>query len=245
MAPAPFTDSAAKQAPVSRAPRAREVRVVRVPLYGTVRADDAVRRRVDRWFQWPMTVLSLIFLALIGVEWLGADDGTLARVVDVGFAIIWTAFVTELLVKLAIADSRWQYLKKNWLDLVIVVVPLLRPLRVASSVAKMTRVVRLRGAAVKTGRAVLPAVIGLRATNAVMQRLGVQPRNRKAPEQMTRLELEDEVIRLRQDLDALIGPPSPGRGDLDSSVPAVAGEVVVIGTTEPAAVDAALGDRAP
>ncbi len=221
--------------------------MVRVPVYGTVRADDAMRRRVDRWFQWPMMVLSLIFLGLIGVEWLGADDGTVAIAVDVAFAIVWTAFVIELLVKLIIAESRWQYLKKNWLDLVIVAVPLLRPLRVASSVAKMTRVVRLRGAAVKTGRAVLPAVIGLRATHAVMRRLGVNPRDRKAPEQMTRLELENEVIRLRQDLDALIGPPSPGRGDVDSSVPGPAAEVVVLGTTEPAitGADAGLGERAP
>ena len=100
--------------------------MVRVPLYGTVRADDAMRRRVDRWFQWPMMVLSLIFLGLIGLEWLGADDGTVAIAVNVAFAIVWTAFVIELLVKLLIAESRWQYLKKNWLDLVIVAVPLLR-----------------------------------------------------------------------------------------------------------------------
>jgi hypothetical protein len=217
----PSPDAGTDEVRVSRTPRAREVRVVRVPLYGSVRADDGTRRRVDGWFQWPMTVLSLIFLGLIGVEWLGADDGTLAVAVNIAFVIVWAAFAVELLVKVAIAESRWQYLKKNWLDLVIVVVPLLRPLRVASSVAKMTRVVRLRGAAVKTSRAVLPAVIGLRATNAVMRRLGVQPQSRKPPEQMTRLELENEVIRLRQDLDALIGAPAAEPGDAAAPAPAV------------------------
>lgn len=229
------TAAASDEGPVSRASRPREIRVLRVPLYGTVRADDAMRRRVDRWFQWPMTVLSLVFVGLLGLEWLASDHPTVETVLDFAVPICWTAFLVELLVKLSIADSRWQYLKKNWLDAVIVLVPLLRPLRVASSVAKMTRVVRLRGAAVKTGRAVLPMVVGLRATHKVMRRLGVQPRVRKRPDEMTRHELEQEVMRLRQDLDALIGPPSLPEGGAPAAggVAPTPGETVVLATDAP------------
>ena len=221
---APPVDFAGDDAPpISRASRPREVRAVRVPFFGTLHFDDARRRRIDNWFQWPMTVLSLVFVGLLALEWLAADHPVVETVLDVAVPVCWAAFLVELLVKLTIADSRWQYLKKNWLDVVIVGVPLLRPLRLASSVAKMTRVVRLRGAAVKTGRAVLPMVVGMRSANKVMRRLGVGPRVRKAPEEMTRHELEQEVIRLRQDLDALIGPPSLPAGGAPDPPNATAG----------------------
>ena len=50
--------------------------------------------------------------------------------------IIVALFAAELVIKVAVAERRWAYLRAHWIDVVIVVVPFLRPLR-------MLRVLRL------------------------------------------------------------------------------------------------------
>ena len=43
--------------------------------------------------------------------------------------IVWSIFAIELLVKLAVVPQRRQFLRQHWMDVAIVVLPLLRPLR--------------------------------------------------------------------------------------------------------------------
>jgi len=98
------------------------VRYVSVPLIGIVIADDMVRRRVARRFHWPMIVLALGILPLLLVEFLQSPEtGTPLRyAVDIGFAVIWLAFVIEFVIKITIAESRPEYVRRNWLDLIII-----------------------------------------------------------------------------------------------------------------------------
>jgi voltage-gated potassium channel len=44
--------------------------------------------------------------------------------------IIVVIFVVEFALRLAVANRRLEYLRAHWLDLIIVVVPFLRPLRI-------------------------------------------------------------------------------------------------------------------
>lgn len=174
------------------------VRYVRVPMLGIVVATDRRRRRVDRFFHWPMIVLALAILPLLLIEFVKQPEGALRVAVQIGFAIIWLAFVVEFFVKVAIAESRPEYMRRNWLDIVIIVVPLLRPLR-AARVVRTARVFKLRGVAMKFVRSIFTVVVGLEATERLLHRIGLKPRKmRTDPERMTRHQLETEVRRLRR-----------------------------------------------
>ena len=69
-----------------------------------------------------------------------AEDGLLF-----GEWFIWTAFAMELAVKTYLSSNRRKYLVDHWYDVVIVVVPFLRPLRILRSmrVLRATRAARL------------------------------------------------------------------------------------------------------
>ena len=43
--------------------------------------------------------------------------------------ITWAVFVLDFVVRLALADERLRYLVRHWYDILVIVLPLLRPLR--------------------------------------------------------------------------------------------------------------------
>jgi len=175
------------------------VRHVSVPMIGIVISDHPLRTRVHRIFHWPMIVLALLVLPLLAIEYFfRIEHGSWTWWLwFIGMAVIWLAFVVEFTIKVAIAESRVEYVKRNWLDVIIIIMPALRPLRIAS-LAKTTRVFTLRGVAMKFARYAFTFVIGLEATERLLERVGVKiDPSRKAPEEMTRYQLIGEVKRLR------------------------------------------------
>lgn len=183
------------------------VRHVRVPRLGIVIADDELRRRIDRYFHYPMIVLALLTLPLLILDYMYIQEAAASQATArdwkwwltiSGLTLIWLAFLVEFIVKIAVAECRIEYVKRNWLDLVIIVIPLLRPLR-AAAVARTTRVFTLRGVGFKFCRYVFTLIVGLEATDRVLQRLGWKAGpGRREPEKMTRFELMAEVRRLRR-----------------------------------------------
>ena len=117
-------------------------------------------------------------------------------------AVIWLAFFIEFVVKIAIAESRIEYVRRNWLDLIVLCIPLLRPLRVAS-LARTSRVFTLRGVGMKFLQYIFTFIIGLEATDRLLDRVGLgNRRDRNNPLQMTRYELINELKRRRKTCDA-------------------------------------------
>lgn len=187
------------------------VRYVRVPMLGVVIADDELRARVRRRFHWPMIVLALLVLPVLGVEFLVLKHLTPERaelvstIVVISEIIISTCFAIELVVKVTIAESRFEYLRRNWLDVVVVLLPFLRAFRIlrAAKVTQTTRVFRLRGVGTKFARQLLTLIVGLKVTDRILERFGVvRTTGRKSPSKMTRYELMDEVKKTRRVLDA-------------------------------------------
>ena len=43
---------------------------------------------------------------------------------------VWVAFAVDLAIKIAIAPDRWAYVKRHWLDVFVVAIPFIRPLRI-------------------------------------------------------------------------------------------------------------------
>jgi len=184
------------------------VRHVRVPFAEIiVIADDHLRARINRFFHWPMIILALIMLPIIAVDLLIlAEHRELTYswmwwLCMAGIWIIWLAFLIEFVIKIAVAESRFEYVKRNWLDVIILIVPFLRPLRVWR-IAKTARVFTLRGVGMKAARYGFTLVIGLEATDRVLSRIGLKDdKGRKDPREMTRHELISETKQLRRLVD--------------------------------------------
>lgn len=180
---------------------------MRLPRFGIVVSDDSLRRRVERWFHKPMIVLAILVLPLLAVEFLlfgrhpELRDGLLGDLLVVALAVIWLAFFIEFVIKIVIAESRVEYVRRHWIDVAIIVLPLLRPLRIAR-VARTARVFTLRGVGVKMARYGFALFLGVEAGDRLARRIGLRRDGRRDPARMTRHQLIQEVRRARRQVDA-------------------------------------------
>ena len=183
------------------------VRHVRVPLLGILIADDSLRKRVDDFFHVPMIVLALLILPLLVVDFVflhnhpERDYSLLWWVCCIAGSIIWLAFLVEFVIKVTIAESRFEYARRNWIDIVIILLPFLRPFR-AARLARTSRIFRLRGVGMKFARHGLTVLLGLQVTERMLGRFGVKiGDSRRDPREMTRYQLMDEIKTLRAAVD--------------------------------------------
>jgi voltage-gated potassium channel len=108
--------------------------------------------KLERWTDRPLTVLAFLLIPLILAPYL-LDLSPEVQTALLGIDyLIWGAFAADLIAKLVIAPDRLAYLRRHWLDVFLVVVPILRPLRAARAI----RLVWAAGAATRvldgTGR---------------------------------------------------------------------------------------------
>jgi voltage-gated potassium channel len=117
-----------------------------------------INHRLARWqdrTDEPLIVAAVLFLA--GYAWPILDPGlpgeltTACRWVNI---IIWVVFAVDLAVRLWLAEHRWRYLLSNWLDVITLALPMLRPLRVLRAVLALSVLGRHSGAFTR-GRVVL------------------------------------------------------------------------------------------
>lgn len=98
-------------------------------------------KRFEEQTALPMLLLALVFMALLAVplifEVSAATEGTLLTL----DWMIWGIFTAEYLVRLYLAPKRALFVRNNLVDLLVVVLPLLRPLRILRS-ARFLRVLR-------------------------------------------------------------------------------------------------------
>ena len=75
---------------------------------------------------------------------------------------VWVLFGVDLITRLALAERRWQFLRRNWLDVVTLAVPMLRPLRALRAVVALNILSR-RGKGFVRGRVVgfVVAAVGI------------------------------------------------------------------------------------
>ena len=105
---------------------------------------DDLRRRYEEATQWPMVALAALFVAAYAWGVLRPDlPGWLLTTLHVVTVIAWPVFLADYVLRLVLADSRWQFVRHNWIDGVAVVLPLLRPLRILSLI-RVARVIDRR-----------------------------------------------------------------------------------------------------
>jgi voltage-gated potassium channel len=140
---------------------------VRPPTSGRLLA--AWERRVD----WPLTGLAVVFLAAYAWQVLDTSAAASTRTaLEVVLWLVWGAFATDLIVRFGLAGDKRRFLVANLLDIVVVVLPMFRPLRVLRLVTVLkvlnrTTSVSARG---KVGLHVsaVTALVGVSASLAVL-----------------------------------------------------------------------------
>lgn len=144
-----------------------------LPTLGWQIADQNLVRRLECAFSMPMIGIALLILPVLGLQMYYQD-----RIVDyprlrfalhVGTGVIWFAFATEFIVMVSVTPRKVKYCLRHWLDLVIIVLPLvsfLRTLRILRAarllnitklqqLTRLIRVYRLRGVALRGWRALV------------------------------------------------------------------------------------------
>jgi len=141
---------------------------------------DALRRRYEELSQWPLVLLALLFVASYAWGVLRPDlPHPLLVTLRVVTVVAWPVFLADYVLRLALADRRWRFVRQNWVDGLAVLLPLLRPLRVLSLV-RVARVLDRRLTTSLHGR--VAAYVTLTASLVVfMASLAVYDAERGAP----------------------------------------------------------------
>lgn len=98
--------------------------------------------RFERAVELPLLVLALAMIPLLVAPLVVApSDGAKDAILAVEW-FIWAAFAFEYVIRLVLTPARWRFVRREWPDLLIVLLPFLRPLRIVRS-ARALRVLRL------------------------------------------------------------------------------------------------------
>jgi len=114
------------------------------------RAAETIADRLDG----PMTALGIVFVLMVVAETAIEPRGALSIAFTIGGWLLWATFVAEFVVRMVVAPSTGGFLRRNWWQVVFLVLPFLRFARI---VARL----RLRPM-VRAGRVVSSTVRGTR-----------------------------------------------------------------------------------
>lgn len=100
--------------------------------------------RWQKLTEWPLAIAAAVFLAAYSYEVIAEPDGRIAEVI---IAATWVVFLIDYVVNLMLAKPRWRRFYTHLLDLAIVVLLMLRPLRLLRLVTLPAILNRTAGAA--------------------------------------------------------------------------------------------------
>lgn len=84
----------------------------------------------DRATEWPLTGLAVAFLTAYAWPILNPDlPGGLTAALTVVTVVVWALFAVDYGIRVYLAAGRWAFVRGHLLDLVVLAVPVFRPLR--------------------------------------------------------------------------------------------------------------------
>lgn len=114
----------------------------------------------------PMAILTLAWLPVLIIPLVVPLHGSVAETFDLIDYFIWALFSVEYFVKLYLSRRRWQFFRTHLLDLLIVAVPMFRPLR-ALRLVRLARLARI-GAVLFDGLKRMRAILAHRGLHFVL-----------------------------------------------------------------------------
>jgi voltage-gated potassium channel len=95
-----------------------------------ITAREALLHKIERITELPLLVLAFVMIPLlVGPFFWDLSPGEESVFIALD-TFIWAIFAIDLVIKVSIAPQRLAYLKKHWLEVLVVVVPFFRPLRI-------------------------------------------------------------------------------------------------------------------
>ncbi len=170
------------------------------PGLGWQRADQDFFERMDRAFSIPMLFMALLILPILAVELFWARQvqayPIIAVALDLGTAMIWLAFAVEFIVMSTVSQKRLIYIVQHWINLAIILLPLLAFLRGFQFIrllrmGKVLKVYRLRGLGLRAWQ-------GMVALEVLERLLHRDPESRLRHLREVLEEKEQDVRRLRR-----------------------------------------------
>ena len=108
-------------------------------LRGAPEAREKLRERLDRYLDLPLALASVLLVLVAMIELAGeVSEPWRGRLEVLGWSL-WALFFVEFAVKFALAPSKRLYLRRHWLDALVILIPFLRFLRMLR-VFRATRV---------------------------------------------------------------------------------------------------------
>lgn len=98
-----------------------------------------------------MSALGLIFLLIVLAEQFARPDSALETFLSVCGWVLWVVFVAEFVARLVVAPNTGRFLRRNWWQLLFLVLPFLRFLRLVRAV-RFLRTGRVLSSAVRSSR---------------------------------------------------------------------------------------------
>jgi len=111
------------------------------------------RIKWERTLEWPLTLAAVLFLVAYAVPILRPDvDPSLP---DLIVTLTWVAFGVDYIVRYVLSGARWHFVRQHPVDLLVIALPILRPLRLLRLVALLGLLNRYASAGALRGRVVL------------------------------------------------------------------------------------------
>ena len=111
------------------------------------------RIKWERTLEWPLTLAAVLFLVAYAVPILRPDvDPSLP---DLIVTLTWVAFGVDYIVRFVLSGARWRFVRQHPVDLLVIALPILRPLRLLRLVALLSVLNRYASAGALRGRVVL------------------------------------------------------------------------------------------
>lgn len=186
-----------------------------IPRIGWQLPGKELFKRLDQAFAGPMVLFAFLILPVLGFEYVQREQmhelPALVLALDIGIAVIWVAFATEFIFKASAHPRPLRFAKERWLDVAIVVLPMLefvltkwvdaapiaRLLRAGRAlnpeqIARMQRLYRMQGLATKAWHALL-------LLEGVARLLGQTPEKRLSKVEEKIADLQEEIKELEKD----------------------------------------------
>ena len=205
-----------------------------LPGPGWCVVDRHLRRRLERFFSIPMMAMAVLILPVLALEYFWAEQVRAhfgaALFFDVATSVIWMAFAAEFILMLSVADKKFRYALQNWVDLAIVVLPLidflpvLRLLRLTrllelQQLIRMGRLYRLRGLVLKLWRAILLLEVLHRLIGNRKEKRLLRLKELAAAKAEELADLNQEIEALQRELAAAVPAETTACGLADQASP--------------------------
>jgi hypothetical protein len=189
-----------------------------VPRIGWQAPGKELGKRLELAFSGPMLIFAFLILPILGAEYVSSEQVRdlpwFVLALDIGIAVVWVAFATELVFKASAHPRPFTFMRERWLDVAIVVLPMLefiskwldlaplaRLLRLGRALSpeqltRMQKLYRLQGLATKAWHAVL--MLGF-----LGRLFGLTPEKRLAQVEERITDLEEQLKEAHAEADEL------------------------------------------